>query len=116
MRGAGSWSRQTSVLMMYVVRQRYQKTYKLSSLLGFFWLKNTYRPEERLLNLFGENVEHVNRLCCQRQIGARNPLVLSQLGLAALLLLLNVDRDNTQSAATVLTCLCCNSAKNVNKH
>lgn len=67
----------------------------------FRGLKNTYRPEERLLNLFGENVKHVNRLCCQRQIGARNPLVLSQLGLAALLLLLNVDRDNTQSCSAV---------------
>lgn len=75
-----------------------------------FFLKNTYRPEERLLNLFGENVEHVNRLRCQRQIGARNPLVLSQLGLAALLLLLHVDRDNMKSAAAVVTCWCCNSA------
>lgn len=64
-------------------------------------LKNTYRPEEWLLNLFSENVEHVNRLCCQRQIGARNPLVLSQLGLAALLLLLNVDRNNMQSCSAV---------------
>lgn len=63
-------------------------------------MKNTYWPEERLLNLFGENVEHVNCLCGQRQIGARNPLVLSQLGLAALLLFLNVDRDNMQSCGS----------------
>lgn len=65
----------------------------------FVFLKNTYRPEERLLDLFGEDVEHVNSLCCQRQIGARNPLVLSQLGLAALLLLLNIYRENTQSCS-----------------
>lgn len=63
------------------------------------FLKITYRPEERLLDLFGEDVEHVNSLCCQRQIGARNPLVLSQLGLAALLLLLNIYRENTQSCS-----------------
>lgn len=48
----------------------------------------TYRPEERLLNLLGEDVEHINSLSGQGKIGARNPLVLSQLGLAALLLLL----------------------------
>lgn len=51
---------------------------------------DTHRPEERLLDLLGEDVEHFNRLCGQGQIGARHPLILSQLGLAALLLLLQV--------------------------
>lgn len=53
---------------------------------------DTHRPEERLLDLLGEDVEHFNRLCGQGQIGARHPLILSQLGLAALLLLLKVGR------------------------
>lgn len=53
---------------------------------------DTHRPEERLLDLLGEDVEHFNRLRGQGQIGARHPLVLSQLGLAALLLLLKVCR------------------------
>lgn len=57
-------------------------------------LQNTHRPEERLLDLLGKNVEHVNRLSSQGKIGARNPLVLSQLGLAALLLLLKCWHRN----------------------
>lgn len=53
---------------------------------------DTYRPEERLLDLLREDVEHFNCLCGQSQIRARHPLILSQLGLAALLLLLKVGR------------------------
>lgn len=48
----------------------------------------THGPEEGLLDLLGKDVEHVNSLCGQGQVGARHPLVLGQLGLAALLLLL----------------------------
>lgn len=53
---------------------------------------DTHRPKERLLDLLGEDVEHFNCLCGQGQIGARDPLILSQLGLATLLLLLKVCR------------------------
>lgn len=51
---------------------------------------DTHRPEERLLDLLGEDVEHFNRLCGEGQVGARHTLILSQLGLPALLLLLKV--------------------------
>lgn len=63
----------------------------------------THRPEERLLDLLGEDVEHFNGFCSQGQIGARHPLILSQLGLAALLLLLKVQRINTNSFPTCHT-------------
>lgn len=53
---------------------------------------DTHRPEERLLDLLGEDVEHFDCLRGQSQVGARHTLVLSQLGLAALLLLLKVGR------------------------
>jgi len=51
---------------------------------------DTHRPEERLLDLLGEDVEHFNRLCGEGQVGTRHTLILSQLGLPALLLLLKV--------------------------
>ena len=57
---------------------------------------DTHRPEERLLDLLGEDVEHFNCFCGQGQIGARHPLILSQLGLAALLLLLTVGRKTNK--------------------
>lgn len=56
----------------------------------------THGPEEGLLDLLGKDVEHVNSLCGQGQVGARHPLVLGQLGLAALLLLLREKWRNTQ--------------------
>lgn len=55
--------------------------------------RDTHRPEERLLNLLGEDVEHFNRLCGQGQIGAGHPLILSQLRLPTLLLLLKVCKS-----------------------
>lgn len=63
---------------------------------------DTHRPEERLLDLLGEDVKHFNRLSGQGQIGARHPLILSQLGLAALLLLLKVDRKTLIQNTTLL--------------
>lgn len=63
----------------------------------FVWSSNTHRPEERLLDLLGEYVEHFNRLCGQGQIRARHPLILSQLGLAALLLFLKVCRKRNKT-------------------
>lgn len=60
---------------------------------NFVWSSDTHRPEERLLDLLCEYVEHFNRLCGQGQIRARHPLILSQLGLAALLLFLKVCRE-----------------------
>lgn len=56
---------------------------------------HTYRSEERLLDLLSEDVEHVNGLGSEGQVGARHPLILSQLGLAALLLLLKEGGGNT---------------------
>lgn len=50
---------------------------------------STHRPQERLLHLFGENVEHLHCLCGQSQIRAGDTLVLGELRLAALLLLLH---------------------------
>ena len=58
----------------------------------------THRPEEGLLDLLGEDVEHVHGLGGQGQVGARDPLVLRQLGLPGLLLLLGAD-DTPSSAS-----------------
>lgn len=49
---------------------------------------STHRPEERLLDLLREDMEHVHGFCCQGKIGAGHTLVLSQLGLTGLLLIL----------------------------
>lgn len=96
---------------MYIFSQRPNKHIKCQVPPLF---PSTYRPEERLLDLFGKDVEHVNRLRCQRQIGARNTLILSQLGLAALLLLLKGKHTSCSTVSTVIpekctSFFCCNS-------
>lgn len=56
----------------------------------FIGNSDTHRPQERLLDLLGEDVEHFNCFGSQGQIGAGHPLILSQLGLTTLLLLLKI--------------------------
>lgn len=67
---------------------------------------STHRSEEGLLDLLGEDVEHVHSLGGQGQVRARHPLVLGQLGLPGLLLLLQVEGDtptSTQHPTTTTT-------------
>ena len=54
----------------------------------------THRSEEGLLDLLGEDVEHVHSLGGQGQVGARHPLVLGELRLPGLLLLLGGGRGD----------------------
>ena len=62
---------------------------------------STHRAEEWLLDLLCEDMEHVHGFGGQGKIGARNTLVLSQLGLTGLLLLLGKSsRCQTNLSAT----------------
>lgn len=62
---------------------------------GIQWAKQTptHGSEERLLDLLGEDMEHVHRFRRQGEIGARDALILSKLGLAGLLLILGKGTD-----------------------
>lgn len=62
---------------------------------------STHRSEKWLLDLLGEDMEHVHGFCRQGEIGARDTLVLSELRLTGLLLVLRkVSRRQTNLSPT----------------
>lgn len=61
---------------------------------------STHRSEERLLDLLGEDMEHVHGFCRQGKIGAGHALVLSELGLTGLLLILGDTEQRPSKVST----------------